>query len=154
MRVASDVRGDCADDGDCGSLLLREVRGDACREPTLRLLADAGFPGAPARAWSPGRRVYVLCDLADGPDDRPVAVAVVGCHPDVATMEICAVAVAPEHRGRGLGRRLLTEVGDVLLRGGTRRVVAPATVVAPEETAVFRDAGFCRCGDQWYAREL
>lgn len=138
-----------------GSLLLREAKCDGRRMSALRLLATSGVTPEQLATWCEHGRLYALCDSAADPDESPLAAAMTRpCQDQAATAEICALAVRPERKGHGLGRRLLAEVADVLLRGGIRRVVAPGVEVTDDQAAALENAGFCRCADGSYAREL
>lgn len=67
--------------------------------------------------------IYALVDVA-APDVDPVGVArVVGPTPDGAA-EVTGLFVAPSHRRRGLGGRILSEVVDMLRGQGVVRVIA------------------------------
>lgn len=137
-----------------GSLLVREAKDEGRRESALQLLAASGVTAEQLATWCEHGRLYSLCDSAADPDETPVAAAMTRLCLEAATAEICALAVCPERQGHGLGRRLLAEVADALLRGGVRRVVAPGVEVTEDQATALENAGFCRSADGSFAREL
>lgn len=122
-----------------GTLLLRSVPGEAAG-PALDLLASSGA----SREWL-AEMVTDGCVLAlvDAADDIevPLAAALVQ-RPDASGVaEVCALAVDPAYRRRGLDQRVLAESVDVLRALGASVVRArlPGWDVAAE---LFEAAGF------------
>jgi predicted acetyltransferase len=59
---------------------------------------------------------------------------------------VAAVMVAPEFRGRGLGRTLMTEVLDAIARRGY-----PLSVLYPATTPIYRSLGWEMAGGEYHA---
>lgn len=61
---------------------------------------------------------------------------------DADTVELKAVAIASEHQGRGVGRRMLRAVLDALRWRGVRRVVVGTASSSIGPLAFYQKAGF------------
>ena len=68
-----------------------------------------------------GVDVYVVVEAGSRVDEPPLARCSVA-RLDAHRAEIRDLEVEPEHQGRGLARRLVCEVADVLRAAGLRRV--------------------------------
>ena len=126
--MASDPRGSPV------GIVFRRLDTDLDRREAVRLLAGCGFADLP-RSWI----WFGLCDLTVA---DPGLLGVVAVRPvDAVTVRCCALAVSEDHRGRGLGRRLVAEVADRLRAAGFEQVLAPP---ARDRTvgAVLALAGF------------
>src|SRR5688572_28092239 len=84
-----------------------------------------------------GRGAFLVAYI----DGRPVGCGAVRCNePGVA--EIKRMYVAPEARGRGVGRLVLDELEAVARQLGIRRLVLETGPRQPEALALYRRAGF------------
>ena len=111
------------------------------------------------RTFTPPHGLFLL-GLLDG---RPVATGGFRRLDDSAA-EIKRMFVAPEARGRGLGRRMLTELEAAAWRAGVRRIVLntgyrqPVAMRLYDSTGYERVEGFGHYADQggarFYAKEL
>src|SRR2546423_10897235 len=140
------------------TLLLRVVTAGACHDAAIELLASDGVPAAHVRAWADQGDLYTLGDPALCPGEGAVGAAVVTPSGAAPTVELRLLAVAPGHRGEGMGRRLLNDVGDVLRARGVRRLVASASNVDLGRMALFQKTGFQFAHDEhdllWFDLEL
>src|SRR5688572_5969870 len=57
-------------------------------------------------------------------ENRPVALALGGIHPDDPLAELLSLYVEPSHRGRGVATRVLSEAEAEFAQGGAQEVVA------------------------------
>ena len=128
-----------------GSLLVRRVERGEPREPVFTLLREAGEAEDKAREWLAGGDCFALFDACADEGEQPVAAALTHLHPCGAVV-LRTVVVAPEHRGQGLGRRLMAEVADALRVAGARRIMATTTAEDPAVCALYEKIGF------WMAR--
>lgn len=85
---------------------------------------------------APGRR-YELHRDDDGRVTGYVGVAVNGVDADLQT-----VAVAPDLRGQGLGRRLLVRAGELAVAGGARRLHLEVREDNTAAASLYASAGF------------
>ena len=95
---------------------LFEVRARTRQNPLSRAaLAQLGItPESTASALRSGKIVGFVCTCDGG---------VVGfCSGDVGSGEVLVLAVLPEYEGRGIGKRLLSDVVARLRRGGAQRI--------------------------------
>jgi GNAT superfamily N-acetyltransferase len=102
-------------------LLLRSATGGAVREAALDLLHTTC---SPVLRWPEGGRVFALCDPAARPEEPPAGAALTVPIEGTATVELRALAVAPEWRGQHVSTRLLTQVFDALRADGVRMILA------------------------------
>lgn len=102
-------------------LLLRSATGGAVREAALDLLHRVC---SPVRRWPEGGRVFALCDPAARPEETPAGAALTVPIEGTMTVELLALAVAPEWRGQRVSTRLLTQVFDALRADGVRMILA------------------------------
>jgi GNAT superfamily N-acetyltransferase len=102
-------------------LLLRSATGGAVREAALDLLHTVCTP---VRRWPEGGRVFALCDPATRPEETPAGAALTVPIEGTTTVELRALAVAPEWRGQHVSTRLLTQVFDALRADGVRMILA------------------------------
>jgi predicted acetyltransferase len=128
-----------ADQPDATPVLIRAVRPDDDLDAQLDLAERSFGPISPAGRAR--RRQGIAGSIAEGRSlgafdgDRPAAVAMFHdmrqwwCGRAVPMAGVAAVTVAPEDRGRGIARRLMTAVLDeVAARGYPLSVLYPATV--------------------------
>ena len=78
-----------------------------------------------------------------GDDDRAVACGGIARFDDERG-ELKRMYVVPEHRGRGLGRRLLVELEAEARRLGYRAVVLETGDLQPEALGLYRSSGYER----------
>lgn len=113
--------------GDIARLeLVRAALPGPSFETAVSFLLGSGTGFAPP-AWSDIDRVYVIVDLAAAEGAGPVAAGSLRLSPDGRTAQLRQVRVSPAAAGRGVDRRLLEEVCDLLRADGVDRVVALAT---------------------------
>jgi putative acetyltransferase len=97
----------------------------------------ANFFRLDAEEVADGRGAFLVAYI----DDRPVACGAVRLNePGVA--EIKRMYVAPEARGRGVGRLVLDELETVARQLGVERLVLETGPRQPEALALYRRAGF------------
>ena len=97
----------------------------------------ANFFRLDAEDVADGRGAFLVAYM----DGRPVGCGAVRRNePDVA--EIKRMYVAPEARGRGVGRLVLDELEAVARQLGIRRLVLETGPRQPEALALYRHAGF------------
>ena len=123
-------------------LLLRRVPRGPLRKPAADLLASSGRSERFAREWCDEAEVFALCDPAADVDEAPAAALLAVALGTGLTCEVRVVAVAPEHRGRRLGSRLLVEAGNMLRAQGVRRLVASAANTDINLMWLFQRVGF------------
>lgn len=107
------------------------------RERYLPLLLLADESEAQVRSYVEEGDLYVMPDEAGAPCG-----VVLVLHEENATAELKAVAVAPEHQGRGVGKQLLTLVLAALGAIGVRRVVVGTGNSSIGQLAFYQKAGF------------
>lgn len=96
--------------------------------------------------WSPDGRYPWLCAL-DGPD--VVGYAKAGAWRDRAAYQWTAEVgfyLAPSHRGRGFGTRLLAALVDELTARGFHAAIGGVTLPNPASVALLEKAGFAPVG--------
>jgi len=123
-------------------LLLRAVRGDADRAAATSLLLVAGVAEPYVRAWAEEGEIFVLGDSCACPGESPVGAALVMALGTGRTMELRLMAVQPDRRGEGFGRRLLYDLYDVLRARGVRRLVSSTSNADMSRMALFQKSGF------------
>lgn len=79
--------------------------------------------------------------LLDGPDGGPsAAMVVVWRHP--RTTRVYSLAVRSEHRGRGLGERLMRLAEEGARRAGASRIVLEADAHLPRLVSWYEELGY------------
>ncbi len=107
------------------------------RERYLSLLLLADESETQVRSYLQQGDLYVLF----AGDEGAVGLVLVLPHGE-ETSELKAVAVAPEHQGRGVGKRLLALVLDDLRRRGIPRVLVGTGNSSIDQLAFYQKAGF------------
>jgi ribosomal protein S18 acetylase RimI-like enzyme len=105
-----------------------------------QFLCGAGSATDPPDWYQEGE-VFTLADAASSTTD-PVGVAHARAVGDGWVVELRALTVAPAHRGRGHGRRLLDEVANALRASGARHLTAAVPDDAIDRMELLRQAGF------------
>lgn len=124
--------------------LVRAARSDDL--PALLAIEQASF----GSAWSEGQiRAELDSDLAEvllleAPPGHPLASAFLRLVADEA--ELLRIAVRPEARGRGLGRRILLTVLSRMAAGGARVCHLEVSSTNVEARRLYASAGFRRLG--------
>ena len=127
-----------------GSAVVRRMRWwDVDDAACLEAVVFPADPWSPATFWSelagvPATRHYVAAE-ADGELVGYAGLMVVGTDGDVQTL-----AVAPAHRGRGLGRRLLEDLLAEAARRGCTQVLLEVRHDNAEALALYTSLGFER----------
>ena len=116
---------------------LEKVEGGRDRFVTLLLEADDSEEVV--RAYFEQGDMYAIAD--DG-----VEVGVVLTILDEDDLEIKNIALAPEHRGRGIGTAVLELAADLAKEAGASRLVVGTADSSPETVRFYERAGFMRCG--------
>lgn len=110
-----------------------------------RMLADGGA-SAPTVQGQSGRVLFGLWDLAAS--DSQALVAAAATRPlDAGSVELCGIVVRASLRRRGLGRRLVNEVADVLRAEGAERLVARPERGQCPAAPLLAQAGFTAASD-------
>jgi ribosomal protein S18 acetylase RimI-like enzyme len=139
-------------------LLRRVVAGDGPRIKSVRLRAlesdptsfastfakEAAYPDADWVDWAAGdaegeEMATVLALQAE------TAIGVVAAYRDeneTSLYHVIAMWVAPEHRGRGLGRRLLSAIEDWIARSGGTAVQLDVADTATEALSLYQSTGY------------
>ena len=124
-------------------LRLRALREDpaafGARLDDEETLAEADWRG---RILQPGTARFVV----EEEDGRWIATAGVGLHED-APPEVFGMWVAPEARGRGLGRALVDEVARWASAQGADRLALWVNVAQAPAVRMYERAGFAREGE-------
>lgn len=119
---------------------------------------STGLLGPGAATMGPPGGTFLVARTPDG--------ALAGCggvqRHDTATAEIKRMWVAPEARGRGLGRRLLAELERECARLGYARVVLDTNATLDEAIAMYRSAGYAETeryndnpyAERWFTKDL
>lgn len=123
-------------------LLFRPVPSGPERDPLLPLLLSSGAPDAYVRDWYQDGQMFALADALADADAPPAGVAHALPVGAGRTVELRLFVVAPDHRGRGLGHRLLAELADHLRANGTRRLVAGLADSDPSRMKLLTRVGF------------
>ena len=122
-------------------IVFRRLRSAGERGAAERMLADGGAP-APIVQGQSGVVLFGLWDLAASDSRALVAAAATRPLDAGGSVELCGVVVRASLRRRGLGRRLVNEVADVLRSEGAERLVArPERGRCPAASLLAR-AGF------------
>lgn len=104
-------------------IVFRSVRSPSEHAAASRLLADSGTP--PAAAHGAGdTALYGLWDLTAPAGEGLVGVAATQPLDAAGSVQLCGIAIRADLRRRGLGRRLVAEVANVLRAEGAARLVA------------------------------
>ncbi|CAN5623555.1 hypothetical protein BH20ACT2_BH20ACT2_15010 [soil metagenome] len=123
-------------------LLFLPVPAGPEREPLLPLLLSSGAPDDYVCDWYQDGEMFALADALADADAPPAGVAHALPVGSGRTVELRLFVVAPEHRGRGLGHRLLAELADHLRASGTRRLVAGLADSDPARMTLLTRVGF------------
>ena len=117
------------------------------------LLATAGLPVEASRRAAESRLLFVLDEVACAPSEPPLAALAARVDPHSRDGRIIGFVVAPSCRGRGFGRRLLTDVITLLRAEGVASLSAAVDAGTPAD-ALLGSLGFtvATLGD--LAREL
>ena len=122
-------------------IVFRSVWSPAERAAASRLLADSGVP--PAAVHSTGdTALYGLWDLTAPAGEGLVGVAATQPLAAAGSVQLCGIAVRADLRRRGLGRRLVTEVANVLRATGATSLAARLEADYGPAAAVLARAGF------------
>jgi GNAT superfamily N-acetyltransferase len=87
--------------------------------------------------------------IARDGDERIGCVALLRIDADVA--ELAKMAVAPEHRGRGIGRRLITAAIDAARESGVRRLVLESNRSLTPAVRMYESVGFRHVAPETHA---
>ena len=120
-----------------GMVTLEKVEGS--RERFVPLLLEADDSVEVVRTYFELGSMYAIAD--DG-----VEVGVVLTIPDGDDLEIKNIAVAPEHRGRGIGTAVLKLAADLAREAGASRLVVGTADSSPGTVRFYERAGFLRYG--------
>lgn len=123
-------------------LLLRPVPRGPMRGPVTDLLSQSGRSERHVRDWCEDADVFALYDPTGEADEPPAAALLAERLGGGLTCELRLVVVAPEHRGRQLGIRLVSESGNVLRAQGVRRLVASCANTEVALMWLLQRAGF------------
>jgi GNAT superfamily N-acetyltransferase len=104
-------------------IVFRRLRSAGERGAAEIMLADGGAP-APTVLGQSGGMLFGLWDLAASDSRALVAAAATRPLEVGGSVELCGIVVRASLRRRGLGRRLVNEVADVLRAEGAERLVA------------------------------
>ena len=112
------------------------------REAFLPLLLLADEP-EPLRGYLHDGELYVFWGATGRGYREPLGVTLVLPTPDEAgTVELRAVAIAPDQHNKGLGRKMLAAVLADLREHGARRVVVGTSNAGIGQIAFYQKAGF------------
>lgn len=117
--------------------MLRWVEPGVDRERYLPLLLLADESEKQVRSYLQEGILYVLPDALGA----PLGTVLVLSHAN-GTAELKAVAVVPEHQGRGIGKQLLRLVLAELRTSGVRRVIVGTGNSSIGQIAFYQKAGF------------
>ena len=104
-------------------IVFRRLHSAGERGAAERMLADGGAP-VPTVQGQSGGVLFGLWDLAASDSRALVAAAATRPLDAGGPVELCGIVVRAGLRRRGLGRRLVNEVADVLRSEGAERLVA------------------------------
>ena len=135
--------------------LYADFVAEADGELGLQRSAETGQP--PPADLDPPNGVLLLARV----DGEPVGLAGVR-HLDTDVAEVKSMYVVPEHRGRGLGRTLLTEVERLAAERGCTRTRLDTSDYLTDAIALYRAAGYREVPDYngnakanlWFERQL
>jgi hypothetical protein len=137
-------------------LVLRRALDGADLEAAVELLSRGGRAEPYVRAWCEEGEVLCLADLAAGPGEDLVGVALIVPLGRGNTIEVRLLSVAPG--AEQVGPQLLGEVIHAIRAEGPRQAVASASSVDVELQRLLQSAGFrpshierdaCRPEDGW-----
>jgi GNAT superfamily N-acetyltransferase len=123
------------------SVLLRAATDGKAREAAMRLLLMADVAEPHVRAWANEGEIFVLCDSCAFPGECPIGAVLIVPLGSGRTAELRLIAMAPDRRGLGLGRRMLDDLFDVLRARGVRQVVSSTSNADMGRMALFQKAG-------------
>lgn len=116
--------------------------------PRFARVHAAAFLDAPARAWSEREFETLLATPGAfgflAPKTVPAAIALAWIVGDDA--ELLTLAVDPEKRRRGYGRKLVEAVAEAARAGGARRVLLEVAADNSAARALYETANFHRIG--------
>lgn len=128
--------------------MIRVLIPDRAEADSLAALIDASFDPQYGERWSadqvlsalamPGTMVFLA--VPDGPDARPVAFALVRQVVDEA--ELLLIAVAPGHRGRGLGGRILDYAVETCTNSSIRDMFLEVRAGNTAAISLYKSRGF------------
>jgi GNAT superfamily N-acetyltransferase len=104
-------------------IVFRRLQAAYERGAAEMMLADGGAPAPTVRGQS-GGVLFGLWDLAASDSQALVAAAATRPLDVGGSVELCGIVVRASLRRRGLGRRLVNEVADMLRSEGAERLVA------------------------------
>ncbi len=127
-------------------IVFRRLRSAGERGAAERMLADVGAP-APTVQGHSGAGLFGLWDLAASDSQALVAAAATRPLDAGGSVELCGIVVRASLRRRGLGRRLVNEVADVLRSEGAERLVARPDRGQCPAAPLLAQAGFTAATD-------
>ena len=135
--------------------LYADFVAEADGELGLQRPAETGQP--PPADLDPPNGVLLLARVGG----EPVGLAGVR-HLDTDVAEVKSMYVVPEHRGRGLGRTLLTEVERIATERGCTRTRLDTSDYLTDAITLYRAAGYREVPDYngnakanlWFERQL
>jgi ribosomal protein S18 acetylase RimI-like enzyme len=110
--------------------------------PVRKLFPAEDTDGGPAPEEDPNSRTFV----AVGPDDRPVGFVTVSYAPWNRRLTIEDIEIAPAHRGRGVGRALVSRATEFARERGAGHVWLEVTNINAPAIHAYRRMGFTFCG--------
>ena len=127
-------------------IVFRRLHSAGERRAAERMLADGGAP-APTVQGHGGAVLFGLWDLAASDSQALVAAAATRPLDAGGSVELCGIVVSTSLRRRGLGRRLVNEVADVLRSEGAERLVARPERGQCPAAPLLAQAGFTAAFD-------
>ena len=112
-------------------LVVREITDEPTLALATRMFGESGRSVGEVRDWYRPGLVFALTDPA-APPAESVAAAVAFVPVGDDTVELSAVAVADDHSGTGLLRRLLEPVSHILAARGVARIVVRRLLAGPD----------------------
>jgi GNAT superfamily N-acetyltransferase len=127
-------------------IVFRRLQSAGERRAAESMLADGGAPAPTVRGQS-GGVLFGLWDLAASDSQALVATAATRPLDAGGSVELCGIVVCASLRRRGLGRRLVNEVADVLRSEGAERLVARPECGQCPAGPLLAQAGFTAVTD-------
>jgi ribosomal protein S18 acetylase RimI-like enzyme len=122
-------------------LVIQHIPSGPKRDRCIPLLLLADEAEQQVRGYYQGGELYALHESESDGNRAPVGV-VLALPIETDTVELKAVAIAPDWQNRGAGKQLLADVMTDLRRRGVRRVIVGTSNAGIGQLAFYQKAGF------------